>query len=650
MAYRKKTVAEKLGRGPKAVAATMRGWRENLSDVEVPNNAHLRDIKDWGVADAARWAGEVTGQTLKLSGVSLLWLMEYLTRGFNKVFIDNNLVRELEQIAQDSAKKQEAAIDPKTGKKQGETRLSRFVKKHPWVLGYLTYWTMLAATAGGAFAVGEAVMPDDKDVPKKEVRDATRPGLVITDANGEAIDTSKEIVLDPASPEFINQCIALENITCIPIIYTETYRAEPVVQPKENVYTHGWGMTWSRDKNGKMLVRDYADTPANRRKGFKPHKPKKSASKDVDIAETQQFLIDQVYSLIQKHMKRPITENEFYAICVAGYQLTGHIDDICKNLNNAKTPQQIADAFITPNYDNYGGTPKRRWVCGMLAAGYITMQDILNADVDNFYKADVTTMVRNGHFVTNENTIKYVLGLSGSQKTSAVVRQTADGRLGIQQLGGYTPAKVVASVETAEDKSISESMSLLLQAGVEYRAGRLEKAAQLYEQAIEKDPDNMEAYSSLSLTYKKLGDKNKSIDYYEKCIAFVKQGNNRMNANKTLLLDRDVKAASYYNAGAAREEMAKIYKTKGNQAEAKRNYELAIRNYKTALENAEMGDLGARRKQSYQDAIDRATRELNAMGGRSRRQAYNGGEKKLRQQNARRDVLLYGETYKGNMA
>ena len=123
-----------------------------------------------------------------------------------------------------------------------------------------------------------------------------------------------------------------------------------------------------------------------------------------------------------------------------------------------------------------------------------------------------------------------------------------------------------------------------------------------------------------------------------------------MNANKTLLLDRDVKAASYYNAGAAREEMAKIYKNKGNQTEAKRNYELAIRNYKTALENVEMGGLGAKRKQSYQDAINRATRELNAMGGRSKRQALNNGTKKMRQQNARADLLLYGETYKGNMA
>ena len=506
MAYRKITRTEKLGRGPKAVADFLKGLRKDLSSVKVSDEAHLKDIRNWGLGDASRWVGEVTGQTLKLSGVSLLWLTEYLTRGFNKLVVDNKIVRELEQFAEQSAKKSEQAIDKKTGKKQGETKMSRFVKKHPWVLGYLTYWSMLVATAGGALAVGEAVMPDDKDAPKKEVKDITRPGLVITGADGAVVDTSKEIVLDPAAPEFINQCIALENITCIPIVYTETYRADPVVQAKENVWTHGWGMTWSPDKNGEMTVRDYADTPANRKKGFKPHKPKKSANMDEDMEQTQAYLREHVYPKIKQHMTRPITENEFFGICVAAYQLPGHTDEICKNLNKAKTPQQIADAFITPNYEKYGGTPKRRWVCGMLAGGFITLQDILNADIDNFYKADVTTMVRNGHFVTNENTIKYVLGLPGTQKTSAMLRQTTDGRLAISQLGSFEMPKTVAAVETVEDKKISESMSQLVQAGAEYRSGRLENAAQLYEKAIEKDPDNMEAYSSLALTYKKLGD------------------------------------------------------------------------------------------------------------------------------------------------
>lgn len=653
MAYRKVTTAEQLGRKTNKMADGLKKIRQNLKRLNVPDNVHLKEIKDWGVMDPLKWGAELSGQGIKLSGGALLWLMEYMTRGFNKVFVDNSMVRNLEQVAEGSAKKVENSIDENTGKKVGETRMTRFVKKHPWVLGYLTYWTMLVASFGGAAAIGNAVLEDDKDAPKKEVVQDKRPGLVIMDADGAEIDTSKPIELNPQASNFIDQCVALENITCIPIIYTETYREEPVVQRSENVWTHGFGMTWSPDKDGNMTIRDYADTQANKRKGLVPHKPKKSANMDVDIEQTQSFLRGHVYPKIQKYMKRPITESEFYAICVAGYQLEGHIDDICKNLNNAKTPQEIADAFITRNYAKYGGTPKRRWVCGMLASGYITMQDILNADVDNFYRADLNTVVRNGHFVTNQQTIDYVLGLSGpgEKKTSSVVRQTADGRLALQQMGGFTLPKTVPTIESDADKQISESMSLLLQARVEYRAGRLEKAAELYEQAIAKDADNMEAYSSLALTYKKLGDKNRSINYYEKCIAVVKKGNVRMNANKSLLLDRAVKASSYYNAGQAREEMAKIYKKKGNISEAKRNYRLAIKNYETALENAKIGDLGTTRQQSYQDAIDRVTQQLNSLDGtRDKRSAYIQATQEMRKKNARADLLLYGKTHNGNMA
>ena len=653
MAYRKITQAEKFGRGPNAAADFIKKLRKNLKNIKVPDNVHLKDIKNWEGMDVLRWGAELSGQGAKLSGGALLWLTEYMTRAFNKVFIDNSVVRKLEQVAEDGAKQAENSVDEKTGKKQGETRMTRFVKKNPWVLGYLSYWTMLVASFGGVAAVGDAVLADDKEAPKKEVVQDTRPGLVISDADGTVIDTGKQIVLNPGASNFIEQCIALENITCIPIIYTETYRAEPVVQAKENVWTHGFGMTWSRDKNGRMKIRDYTDTKANRRNGFVPHKPSKSSGMDQDIADSQQFLIDHIYPKIKVFMKRPITENEFYGLCVAGYQLPGHIDEICKKLNSAKTPQEIADAFITPGYEKYGGTPKRRWVCGMLAAGYITMQDILDADVDNFYGANLNTVVRNGHFVTNQKTIEYVLGLAGpgNKKTRTVVNSVADGRLALSQLGNFELPKTIATVETDEDKLISESMALVAKAAAEYRAGRLEQAADLYEQAIKKDADNMEAYSSLALMYKKLGDKNKSINYYEKCVAVVKEGNARMNANRSLLLDRGVKASSYYNAGLAREEMAKIYQKQGNAVEARQNYSLAVKNFETALENAREADLSAVRRQSYQDAINRATREKDSLGSaRDKRHAMNRATTEVRQKNARADLLLYGTTHKGNMA
>lgn len=644
MADKMNSGVKSFGRGVVVAADKMKKIRKNLKKLDLPNTVHLKSLNNWNKDDAVTWMNEVAGQTLKLSGVTVLWMAENLTRVINKTLVDNVVLRKIEQLVEDLAKKSENIKDKKTGKKRGETDVTRFVKNNPWIMAYFTYWTVLSAGVVGGAAMFDMNSADD--TAGIETKQQQKIELVKDEVN-------KTKMLDPASTDFLNQCIALENITCIPIIYTETYRAEPVVQRYENVWTHGFGMTWSRDKNGHMKIRDYADTKANRSKGLVPHKPKKSSGMDQDIADSQQFLIDHIYPKIQRFMKRPITENEFYGLCVAGYQLPGHIDEICRNLNNAKTPQQIADAFITPNYEKYGGTPKRRWVCGLLAAGYITMQDILNADVDNFYRANLNTVVRKGHFVTNEKTIKYVLDLPGPGKksTRSVVGSLQDGRLALGQLTGDVESKVVTQQATEEDNLISESMSLVIKAGDEYRAGNLEKAAALYEQAIKMDADNMEAYSSLALMYKKLGDKNRSIDYYEKCTRIVKEGNARMNANKYLLLDRVVKATSYYNAGAAREEMAKIYSKQGNKDKAVEAYKIALRNYQTALENAEMGEMSNVRKQVYKDAVQRIKEHLN--GNRvknSTLRTMNSGVQQMRQKNARADLLLYGTTHGGNMA
>lgn len=671
MAKKNVTTAEMLGRDLTKRAKVLKDMRAALEKIDTSNSVYRKNVDDWEWTDYFKALAENVTNSSRMTGATLLWMIEHLVRGINGAFVDNFLVREFELVAKDSAIKTEQIVDEKTGKKHGETKVTRFVKKNPWVIGYLSYWVFLMANVAFVGGVSSAVIADEKDEPKKEILQNAKEGLVIQDLDAgeviseEFIDGAEEKVvddekvgvsdvvkMDPASADFIKQCISLENITCIPIVYTETHRAEPVVQYRENVWTHGFGMTWSRDKSGHMKIRDYADTPANRRKGFKPHKPKKTANMDVDIAETQQFLIDQVYPLIRMHIKRPITENEFYGICVAGYQLTGHIDEICKKLNKAKTPQQIADAFITPGYDLYGGTPMRRWVCGLLAAGYITMQDVLNADIDNFYSANINTVVRNGHFVTNQKTIKYVMGLPGpgKKKTITVIRSLKDGRLALNQLEGKHYVRTVAKEDTEADKKLTESMTLLLQANAEYRAGRLEAAIEVYEQVIKKDPDNMEVYSSLALAYKKMGDKKKSIRYYEKSIEMVSRGNARMNANRALLLDRSVKAASYYNAGSAREEIAKLYLAQGKNDEARKNYDLAIKNYQTALENAEESGLSDGRKKVYQEAIKRVTQQMKGMKkGKIKQHAWNKGMQEIDKKKSRSDLLLYGTTYKGNI-
>lgn len=526
-----------------------------------------------------------SGKVARIAGLTTTGLFQFLLWAIKYVTLDNHVLRKAEDLLRDM----------KVGKNKNDEdkKFAAFMKNNPNFSAHILYYLVAAMTVGGV-AVYENV--SDKDKAVKEIK----------------VDNTKK--LNPQSQDFISQCVALENITCIPLVYAETYRATPKVQRKENVWTHGYGMTWSRDKKGRMTIRDYADTKSNRRNRLKPHKPQEQRTKDMDIDETQQFLLDHVYPKIKSNMSREITENELYALCLAGYQLEGHIATICTQLSAAQTQQQIADSFITSTMYRYGGTPKRRWVCGMLAAGFITIQDILNADIDNFYLADQNTFIRNGHFICDANTIDYVLGLKRKKNTHAEIMELADGRLALEQLKGHAPSqqRIIAFDNSEESKNISESMGGLIKAQKKFDSGDYVAAAKLFEDAIGKDPDNMEAYSSLALTYKKMGDKNRTVEYYEKCCDVVKRCNARMNANRSLLMDYDVKASSYFNAGLAREEMADIYAASGQRDRAKRNYDLAQKNFQTARENCLRGGGEGKRLETYDAAMVRVGKKVKS--------------------------------------
>ncbi|MDR0741353.1 MAG: tetratricopeptide repeat protein [Rickettsiales bacterium] len=538
-------------------------------------------------------------KTLKIGGVFGLALLQALTKALKIGMVDNLALR--------AAEIKFAKIKPGKNKKGNDKKFSTFLRKHPAISSYLLYYMIALGVLFGT-SVGNIRENniEEKDFFSKEGKK-----------------------FDPGSQDFINLCKACENLTCIPIIYTETRQVVPKIQDLENVWTHGWGMTWSFDSGGHMTIRDYADTPANRKKGFKPHKPKESRTKDEDLEETQQFLIDHIYSKIQKNMTREFTENELYGLCVAGYQLPGHLPAICKQLSAAKTRQEAADAFITPNMYKYGGTPKRRWICGMLAAEYITIQDVVNAHVDAFYGPDINTFIRDGKFVCNASTIKYVLGLKRKETTRSVLEQLADGRLALASVMKEKKTKTLDfSPPSKDDAQIAASMEFLIRADNEYINKKYINAAELYKKAVDSDPDNMEAYSSLALAYKKLGDENKSINYYKMSLGAVVACNARMNANRNLLMDHAVKGSSYYNAGLAREAMAEIYKKKGEIIEAENNYILALKNYKTALYNYEQLDGFETNKEIYKKSIEKMKQVLGLFK-RAKQQNGTKGSKKL---------------------
>lgn len=94
----------------------------------------------------------------------------------------------------------------------------------------------------------------------------------------------------------------------------------------------------------------------------------------------------------------------------------------------------------------------------------------------------------------------------------------------------------------------------------EYHAGNLESAVFLYQNAIELNPKNGQAYSNLGLAFQKLNKEAEALWANRKAIDLV-------NGNKAHI----VRASSYYN-------IAKIYENKGQWRDALNNFKLAKQN------------------------------------------------------------------------
>jgi tetratricopeptide (TPR) repeat protein len=179
-----------------------------------------------------------------------------------------------------------------------------------------------------------------------------------------------------------------------------------------------------------------------------------------------------------------------------------------------------------------------------------------------------------------------------------------------------------------EDNVKEESLEKVQEGLTEYSKCDYEEAIKLFQEAIVLDSLNMEAYSSLAIAYKKLGDKEKSIDYYEKSIDAVVKCNALMNDNKDLLLDREVKAATYYNAGLARQKMAELYEEQGNSKMAQFQYTKAKQNYTTALDNAEMENMDEKRQEIYRNAVESMKKAME----KYKTQSLLNGREKIQEQ------------------
>ena len=144
-----------------------------------------------------------------------------------------------------------------------------------------------------------------------------------------------------------------------------------------------------------------------------------------------------------------------------------------------------------------------------------------------------------------------------------------------------------------------------------YRAGDYRGAAEKYQDMIAKYPDNALLRNDLAATYNQLGMYNEAIVQAREIVQRIG--------------DKSQYGAAQYNAGFAYEQLGNLQK--------------ALANYKLALANGNRG---------VQKDITRVSEKIKQGG--NKKVAFHSGIKQIHQKNAKKDLLLYGQEFKGNMA
>ena len=556
----------------------------------------------------------VKGVGIGLSGIAqfLFWALKY-------GLLDNHLTRKLEKEF-GKIKTTKKTSDGKSKK----SNFKAFIKKNPNLAGHIAYYLAtsimtLATIAGVDLSKDDSVIKETvkewfMDSSDKE-DDENTINILSIDSKSSVKDINntvphlRAVSTNQSQSEFVKQA-AKEYWDEIAVALTEleTYRAAPKKHSGEVRYTNGLGLTWYYwyDDNGNLHQR--ANTKSNT-----PNLNKQQVYEQVRRHLMYETL-PALYNAIKPYNN--ITPQMQIALLMVGYQRPADMKSIAKKLAVAKNVQQVADAFAdVSNVPSKwrDGTRVRRYTCALYAIGAISAEQMLDWTRDSFSMINVNTVYRNGHFVITQQNVEYLLGRS--RKGTNTVREF---------LSNFdTGRDIVAEIKKSDKKfkfdekqsesSSEKSMALVNKADKKFKKGKYEDAEKLYVEALSLNPDNMEAYSSLALTYKMLGDKNNSEEYYTKCIEIVVKCNEYMNANKSMLLDRRVKAMTYYNAGLARYEMGRMAQESGNIAKAKEQYQLAEKNFKTAKENAEMICLDSDVVDIYEKAIQDAKKSMDSL-------------------------------------
>jgi len=614
--------------------------------VNLPHRALGRASQEIMRTQPDKWYGKVAkGVGVTMTGLAqfLFWATKYIT-------LDNHALR--------AGEKKLSNMRVKKNKKGENKKLQEFIKQHPNLTSHVMYYMLIVAIAYGIKA-GVEVSDIVESIKIERETERAKAGTY-----AEYLDKMRG-----ALPYLVADLVAKEGV------HVENGMHTPYLDG-QGVWTIGFGSTVLKDgtrvnKNTPPITTQQAYELAcwhimENETLFRLY-CYDVVSDNVDINRATELvaLSAAMYNVGSDLIEQPKIDGKRNRMYEERFL---ELDSLHKKYGNAITNDMVREVFakypiehmtsvgnawlngsdkddIGNNLGNFlkggNGLRWRRWLEAQVMKGNIQPEVFLKVPVGGFYEfyrivgdeRENWFIEKNGERVANDETLKrfykwlekpvnkHGKSLSG-WKTAAdwlpadVAQQCLAGKC---EIG----APSVWDVVWQSDKQRNEAKQVEVKTYVigydelyadavgAYQAGKFDDAVKKYKNMIAQYPDNALLRNDLAATYNKLGKYNEAIKQASEVVQRIG--------------DKSQYGAAQYNAGFAYEQLGNLQK--------------ALANYKLALANGNRG---------VQKDITRVSEKLKRAG--NKKVAFNSGIKQIHQKNAKSDLLLYGQEFKGNMA
>ena len=650
---KKTTKMQMYGDAVRRLADKIKRSRQDVMRWNAPDNAHFRDVVHdggvvWGTLGAA--IGESTLQGGKITGVALLWMVEYMTRAMGGLLVDNPLLRAGER----------GFGSVKVGKnKQGEDKkFQAFLKAHPNLASYVAYYMLCVSLIVGA-GYGVDVKEKSQELLKTVkgwVDDVTTKDISIDD-----------FVLDPNSDDekWQEQINAIQPYVIAHLFLTEGFIETAYLDNGgKGTLTIGAGFT-IEDK----MHRNFASRVLGRPIGNGSSVTVQEARRLADA-----WMQEKIYPIIRSEFTAPMDVRTFITVAITAYN-AGEYTFSGKNtgvsmrdaINQGKNKEEVANLLVKQygkmRGTKWGGMANKYAVCASYLLGDISDAQVLNciseapyaiepyvrADQQEYkdvYEANKNNMVR-GRLVIYS-------GKSRKAKPTELVRLSNIADLlqkpkhrvtkGTVQLpvGDYLQMEEVARIQQgfvfnsigldyrkvaeqqiAESSEFSLSDKLNDEGEILFFDEKYEQAIKKFESALEVNPKNYIVYSNLSIAYYRNKDYKKGLQVVKDVLASKYFAEMPMN----------IKGYTYYNAALCCEKLG----DKATEKNKTEEYYLMAKQYITKAK-----ETSGHKHDVFVHRIDDKIK-----GIKSKKLAFNAAGESLPNKDG---VLLYGKAFSGNQA